>query len=633
MLLMLAGKGATIATPFIFKMLVDTVPGHAATAAAGGSSPSAAAPATLLAIVDRLPVSLPILLLLSYGIFRSLSSLFRESTNAVFAGVAQTAIRRFGRSTFDHVHSLDLSYHLNRNTGALSRVLERGSRSISFALNAMVFNTLPTLVEVGVVTGLMYRKFGIYHALTVLLTIVTYSAFTISVTRWRSAVRKDMISLENRAAGKVSDSLLNYETVKYFGNEVHEGRSYETTLRQYQTSALKAARSMSALNFGQNAIFSMGLTSIMYLTLKNVKEGLATVGDLVLVNGLLFQLSVPLNFIGWVYQEVRQAFVDMEAMFELRDTRPEIEDRPDAVEYVPARDGTTIEFDGLEFGYRTGASAVPGGTAGVGATAAVVPHEEQLATKRPILQKTSFMIPQGKTIAIVGSSGCGKSTLLRMLYRFYAPDAGSIRIGGRDVADYTAESVRRAIAVVPQDVVLFNDSIGYNIHYGNLDAPWEDVLEASKKAHLHDIILRLPDGYNTVVGERGLKMSGGEKQRVSLARAILKRASILLCDEPTSSLDSRTELEIMNNLKEIGNDDDTTCVIIAHRLSTIQDCDDIVVMDEGRVIEQGTHDELIRLGGRYSELVAFQRSHSSSSGGHDEVVGNNGGRREGLVVP
>jgi ATP-binding cassette subfamily B (MDR/TAP) protein 7 len=582
-MLMLAGKGVTIATPFLFKMLVDVVPTYAEGAAS-----------TAVASLS------PVLLLLAYGICRSLSSLFRESTNAIFAHVAQSAIRRFGRSTFDHVHSLDLQYHLNRNTGTLGRVLERGSRSISFALNALVFNTIPTLLEVGIVTGIMFRKFGIWEAITVAMTIFIYSSFTIFITQWRSSIRKDMIALENKAAGKVSDSLLNYEAVKYFNNEKHEGSTYETTLLQYQKKALKAASSMSALNFGQNAIFSMGLMMIMYLTLRNVKAGLATVGDLVLVNGLLFQLSVPLNFIGWVYQEVKQAFIDMEAMFDLRDTKPEINDDPNAVEYVPSKDGTTIEFDEIEFAYNA-AEAMPVGNGNL-------LHEEQL-TRRPILKKTSFTIPQGKTVAIVGASGSGKSTLLRLLYRFYTPDEGLIRIGGKDASQYTTESVRKAIAVVPQDVVLFNDSIGYNIHYGNLNASWEDVIEASKKAHIHDIIMRLPNQYNTIVGERGLKMSGGEKQRVSLARAILKKAPILLCDEPTSSLDSQTELDIMNNLKEIGKDEEKTCVIIAHRLSTVQDCDMIVVMDNGRVVEQGTHDELISRGGRYSQLLAFQRSH------------------------
>ena len=316
--------------------------------------------------------------------------------------------------------------------------------------------------------GIMFKKFGLLEALTVMLTIVLYSTYTIFVTRWRSSIRKDMIALENKAAGKVSDSLLNYETVKYFGNERHEGDAYESTLLRYQSHALQAARSLSALNFGQNAIFSLGLSLIMFLTLRNVRKGAATVGDLVLVNGLLFQISVPLNFIGWVYQEVRQALIDMEAMFELRDTRPGLVDAPGAVPFDPARDGTTIEFEELEFGYRTSPPKVDENDK-KGATAAVETDNTGSAVtsrevRRPILQKTTFNIPQGKTIAIVGSSGCGKSTLLRLLYRFYAPDGGSIRLGGRDISSYTIESVRRAMAVVPQDVVLFNDSIGCECH-------------------------------------------------------------------------------------------------------------------------------------------------------------------------
>ena len=359
MLTMLAGKASTIVTPYIFKTLIDVVPTYARSSGIAAATSATATPT--IATNNLLPISLPILLLISYGICRSLSSFFREATSVIFSYVAQAAIRSVGRTTFDHVHALDLQYHLNRNTGALSRVLERGSRAISLVLNAMVFSTLPTLIEVGVVMGLLLKKFGWLHALTVLLTIVSYSAYTVFITKWRSSIRKSMIGLENKASGKVSDSLLNYETVKYFNQEMHEGDEYETTLHKYQNAQIKAARSLSALNFGQQAIFSVGLTIIMALTLRNVKAGTATVGDLVLVNGLLFQLSVPLNFIGWVYQETKQAFIDMEAVFELRDTKPQIVDAENAQPYDPVRDGTSISFEELEFGYETTASVTENG--------------------------------------------------------------------------------------------------------------------------------------------------------------------------------------------------------------------------------------------------------------------------------
>lgn len=395
---MLLGKLTTIATPFLFKMLIDTVPKHSGAAATATAAPPVVPAPFFVALANQLPISLPILLLISYGLCRSLSSFFRESTTAIFSHVAQSAIRTVGRSTFDHVHSLDLQYHLNRNTGALSRVLERGSRSISFALNAMVFNTLPTLLEVAVVAGLMFRKFGIGHSITVLLTIFCYSAYTIFVTQWRSSIRKEMIALENKASGKISDSLLNYETVKYFNNEIHEGETYETTLHKYQNHALKATSSLSLLNFGQNAIFSLGLTLIMYLTLRDVKQGLATMGDLVLVNGLLFQISVPLNFIGWVYQELRQSFIDMEAMFQLRDTISSLVDSPLAVTYNPLVDGTGIEFVNAEFSYKT--SPPPSSEPDARSNSDAISGHEEIIASRPILRGTSLKIPQGATVAI-----------------------------------------------------------------------------------------------------------------------------------------------------------------------------------------------------------------------------------------
>ena len=499
-----------------------------------------------------------------------------------------------GRGVFDHVHNLDLSFHLARNTGTLSRILDRGNRSISFVMNAMVFNVVPTTLEVGVVTGLMAYNFGAEHAAVVLGTIGAYTAFTVGITTWRTQFRRDMNRLENEASGKVVDSLLNYETVKYFNNETHEGERYEKSLGGYQEAALQAQSSLSLLNFGQNAIFSVGLTGIMYLTSQQILAGTASVGDLVLVNGLLFQLSIPLNFIGSVYREVKQALIDMEAMFKLRDTRPAISDMEDPQILNPSMDGTRITFHNVQFGYPIPESA----------------SDQRI--KRQILKNMTFDVEEGKTVALVGSSGCGKSTILRLLYRFYDSDKGDITVGGHNIRQLSSDSLRKYIAVVPQDTVLFNESIGYNIQYGNLNASWDEVVEAAKKAHIHDTIMSFPDGYDSIVGERGLKLSGGEKQRVAIARAILKRAPILLCDEPTSSLDSETELDIMSNLKEIGKNN--TTLIIAHRLSTIQDCDEIIVLHEGEVVERGTHTELLAKRGRYTELLKMQQQN------HDIII-------------
>lgn len=562
--LMLAGKAVTIQVPYIFKHLVDSLPTAAAASEAVTTS--------------GLPI---VAVLLGYGMSRAASSGFNELRNAVFAYVAQDAIRKVGRSVFDHVHKLDLQFHLSKNTGQVSRVLDRGNRSISFVLNAMVFHAAPTTIEVGLVTSLVGYQFGASHAGVVLATIAAYCGFTVGITQWRTQFRRDMNRLENEASGRVVDSLVNYETVQYFNNLQHEGERYDTSLKGYQNAALQAQQSLSLLNFGQAAIFSVGLTGIMYLTSNQILEGTATVGDLVLVNGLLFQLSVPLNFIGSVYREVRHSLLDMENMFELLDTKPKIYDDPNKIKYDPNAMGTNVTFENVKFAY-------PG------------------KLDRTILQGLTLEIPHGKTVALVGSSGCGKSTVLRLLYQFYEPtNDGTITLGGKDLTDLSLESIRKSIAVVPQDTVLFHESIGYNIQYGNLSATWEEVVDAAKQAKIHDTIMSFPDGYDTIVGERGLKLSGGEKQRVAIARAILKDAPILLCDEPTSSLDSQTEMDIMNNIKQLGQE--RTTIIIAHRLSTIQDCDEIIVLHEGKVVERGSHHQLLDLQGRYTELLKMQR--------------------------
>ncbi|CAJ1963653.1 unnamed protein product [Cylindrotheca closterium] len=566
---MFAGKAVTIQVPYIFKHLVDSLPVEAVDVAMTTDAASAA--------------GIPILaLLLGYGMSRAASSGFNEYRNAIFARVAQETIRKVGRSVFDHVHSLDLQFHLTKNTGQVSRILDRSNRSISYVLNALVFHIVPTAVEVGLVASLVGYQFGTSHSVVILTTIGGYTAFTVAITQWRTKFRRDMNRLENEASGRVVDSLVNFENVQYFNNETHEGDRYESSLKGYQKASLEAQNSLSLLNFGQAAIFSIGLTSIMYLTSQQIIAGDATVGDLVLVNGLLFQLSQPLFFIGSVFREVRQSLLDMEQTFGLLDRKPSLSDDGKSL-YDPSAMGTDITLENVKFSY-------PGGAA------------------RSILNGVNLEIKGGKTVALVGSSGCGKSTILRLLYRFYDPtnDDGTISVGSQRLSDLKIDSLRRSIAVVPQDTVLFHESIGYNIHYGNLDSPWEDVIDAAKKAKIHDTIMSFPDGYDTVVGERGLKLSGGEKQRVAIARAIMKDADIILCDEPTSSLDSMTETDIMNNIKQLGKN--RTTIIIAHRLSTIQDCDEIICLHEGTVVERGTHEELLRQNGRYNDLLKMQNS-------------------------
>lgn len=557
--LVLASKALTIQVPFIFKELVDSL---SVTSTALAHSPE---------------VAVPLALVLGYGVARFTANASTELSNAVFSSVAQKTIRKVAVRVFNHLHSMDLKFHLDRQTGALSRTIDRGSRSIDFVLRAMAFRVVPTVLEIGLVSTIMAQSFGLPYAGVTIGTLATYTTFTVLITQWRDQIRRDMNRMENEAAGKVIDSLMNYETVKYFNNEQHEAARYDESLKGYQQAALKTQTSLSLLNAGQNGIFSVGLTAIMYMASQGIAAGTLTVGDLVLVNGLLFQLSIPLNFIGSLYREVRQAVTDMEAMFALGNVKPAIAQPANALS-LTGKNPKSIEFRDVAFAYRP---------------------------DFPILQGASFKVAPGKTVAIVGTSGSGKSTVLRLLYRFYDPQNGAILIDGKDVREIGLDELRRSIAIVPQDTVLFNDSIFYNINYGRLDASEEEVLNAARISQIHNSIQSFPDGYKTVVGERGLKLSGGEKQRVSIARAMLKDAPIILFDEATSALDSETEAEIVREFREIGAN--KTSLIIAHRLSTIQDADEIVVFDRGQVIQQGTHAELLRQrGGKYAEMWARQ---------------------------
>ncbi|GBG28119.1 ABC transporter ATP-binding protein, putative [Hondaea fermentalgiana] len=549
--LLVGGKILTVAVPFIFKALVDEL-----NQVSGGNdqtiSPQAAA-------------AVPVSLVLMYGLARAGGSAFQEGRNAVFAAVAQSAIRKVARNVFLHLHSMDLSFHLNRQTGRLSRVIDRGGRSIDFVLSSLVFRVVPTALELSMVSGLLLYRAGPAYAAVTMATLGIYVWFTIRVTNWRTEIRKNMNASENDASAKVVDSLINYETVKYFTNDMHEANRYDDSLKQFEKASLQTQKSLAFLNFGQNAIFSVGLTAVMYMAANEITNGSMTVGDLVLVNGLLFQLSVPLNFVGSVYRELRQALIDMDEMFLLQRQQTRISEKLDAKPLPPAPVGQPeIEFRDVWFGY---------------------------AKDRPILQGLNLKIAHGESVAVVGPSGCGKSTLLRLLFRFYDPDQGQVIIHGMDTRDAQLDSLRQNIGVIPQDTVLFNDTLLYNVHYADFSASRERVEEAARLAHLDALIKMLPEGFDTQVGERGLKLSGGEKQRVAIARAMLKNAPILLADEATSALDSRTESNIMESLSALAKD--RTSILIAHRLSTARNADKIVVLNEGVVQEMGTHDDLL----------------------------------------
>jgi len=526
-------------------------------------------------------VVLPVALIVGYGVVRVLSLTFGQLRDAVFAKVGQRAIRMVALGIFRHLHSLSLRFHLDRQTGGLSRSIERGTRGIQTLLSFTLFNVLPTLVEIAMVTAVLWWLLNAYFALVTLVTVAVYIAYTIAVTQWRLKFRRDMNDQDSVANTKAIDSLLNFETVKYFDNEEHEARRYDVALERYETAAVLAQSSLALLNIGQAFIIAAGLTVVMYMAGQGIVDGELSIGDFVLANAYLLQLYQPLGFFGFVYNEIKQALVDMERMFVLLSEAPDVPDKSGApdLEVVDA----VVRFEQVSFSYGD----------------------------RAILRGVDLEIPRGHKLAVVGSSGAGKSTLARLLFRFYDVSGGRITIGGQDIRDVKQASLRRAIGIVPQDTVLFNDTIEYNIAYGRPGATREEIEEAARMAELHDLIQGLPQGYQTPVGERGLKLSGGEKQRVAIARTILKGPPILVLDEATSALDTSTERAIQRHLSEVSRG--RTTLVIAHRLSTIVDADQIVVLDQGSVAERGTHDELLAAEGHYSVLWRRQLEQSASS--------------------
>ncbi|WP_028454855.1 ABCB family ABC transporter ATP-binding protein/permease [Chitinilyticum litopenaei] len=539
-------------------------------------------PLVLKDIVDALdasqhPLAVPLALVLAYGGLRLASAILGEARDAVFAKVTQGAIRRVALQVFEHLHRLSLRFHLERQTGGVNRDIDRGTKGIAFLLNFTLFNILPTLVEIVLVALVLLQKYDWYYAAITFGTIAVYIAFTLGVTEWRMGWRKAMNELDSSANSKAVDSLLNYETVKYFNNERWEARRYDDSLAQWEAVAIKSQVSLNFLNAGQAAIIAVGVTALVWLAAADVVAGKMSLGDLVLVNAFLLQLYGPLNFLGFVYREIKHALADMEKMFALMGRNTEITDAPDA--RALATQAAEVRFDNVVFGYDA---------------------------ERQILFGVDFTIPAGHTLAVVGASGAGKSTLSRLLYRFYDVSDGGILINGQDIRGLQQHTLREHIGIVPQDTVLFNDTIYYNIAYGRPEATREDIIEAARSAHIHDFIAALPQGYDTVVGERGLKLSGGEKQRVAIARTILKNPPILIFDEATSALDSKTEKAIQAELKAIAAN--RTTLIIAHRLSTVVDADEILVMEGGRVVERGTHRALLDANGVYARMWALQAS-------------------------
>jgi len=547
----------------------------------GAKLANVAVPLILKEVIDSLDARtaalvVPLALLAAYGILRFSTTLFAELRDIVFVRVAQRAIRRVALTVFRHMHSLSLRFHLERHTGGVSRDIERGTRGISTLLTYMLFSIIPVILEFGLVAAILLAKFDWRFAAVTFTAVAVYLAFTVSVTEWRMDIRRRANELDSKANTRAIDSLLNYETVKYFNNEEYEARRYDENLQKYESAAVKNEASLGVLNIGQSLIIAVAVTLLMLLAAGGVVSKQLTLGDLVLVNGLLIQLYIPLNFLGMVYREIKQALVDMDRMFRLLKQDREVEDRPGA--QALSGPSAMVRFEHVDFSYEP---------------------------RRQILFDVSFEVPAGSKVAVVGHSGSGKSTLARLLFRFYDVGAGRVSINGVDTRDLTQSSLRAAIGIVPQDTVLFNDTILYNIHYGRPEASLEEVIAAARAAHIHEFIESLPDRYESRVGERGLKLSGGEKQRVAIARALLKNPSILVFDEATSALDSETEKAIQAELDRIARG--RTTLVIAHRLSTVMDADQILVLDQGRIAERGTHKELLDRDGAYAQMWALQQ--------------------------
>jgi len=551
---MVVSKVSITLVPLAYKAMVDALSGETA---------------KMLAI--------PIGLILAYGVARVGGALFEELRNVMFVHVSQNATRLLGLRVFRQLHALSLRFHLERQTGGLSLSIERGTQAVATVLSRLLFSIFPILFEITLVSVIMWHLLNGWFALAIVVTVGCYILFTVMAVSWRTRFRRELNRANADTNSKSLDSLLNYETVKYFGNEDFEADRFNMSRRLYEYAAIKNQFSFTAINLGQTAIISIGLIVMMAMAAQGIVQGRMTVGDFVLVNAYLLQLYQPLNFFGFIYAEVRQALIDMENMFDLLQEEQEIVDRPDATA-LQLRAGE-VRFDSVSFGYDE---------------------------RRPILKNVSFTIPAGNTGAIVGASGAGKSTLSRLLFRFYDVSGGAVSIDGQDIRSLKQASLRAAIGIVPQDTVLFNDTLGYNIGYGKTGSSQEEIERAARLAHIHEFIVSLPDGYETRVGERGLKLSGGEKQRVAIARTILKNPAILVFDEATSALDTQTEREIQAHLREVSRDH--TTLVIAHRLSTVVDADEIIVLEAGEIVERGRHDALLAANGRYAAMWQSQYS-------------------------